>query len=194
MLTLQLAACKPSFEKTITDEKWKVYSGGNEVTYEFYEDGTGQYSYNKYTPTKFRWEIDEDELALVYDDSKDVYDISEEDGVNYLKRQEERPLFSNEYVLVRESDFEEMYDFEDRLISMAEFDVFLIYNSNFSHGSYVDIYITDIENFNDTYTVSGSAQYKDANQHTYTGSFEIQYYYNGEEIVEIDNNFSRPRS
>ena len=48
-----------------------------------------------------------------------------------------------------------------------------------------------LENFGNIYTVSGKAKYTE-NYHTYTGTFEIQYEYDGEEIQEIDNYFSRP--
>ena len=63
---------------------------------------------------------------------------------------------------------------------------------NFSHGNYVEVFVTSIENFNDVYTVSGKAKYTDENYKSYTGTFEIQYKYDGEEIIEIDNYFSRP--
>lgn len=188
LLLVSLSACGKSFEEILISEKWKVYSGGEEVTFEFNKDGTGQQAH-----TKYNWEINDDKLTLTYEDSHTVdYIISENDGVYKLKRYEEQPLYSREFVLTREKDFEKLYDFEDRLISKAEFDVFLIYNSNFSHGNYVEVFVTNIENFNDVYTVSGKAKYTDENHKSYTGTFEIQYRYNGEKITEIDNYFSRP--
>lgn len=188
LLLVSLSACGKSFEEILVSEKWKVYSSGYEVTFEFNKDGTGQQSNNKYN-----WEINDDKLTLTYEDSHTVdYIISENDGVYKLKRYEEEPLYSGEFVLTREKDFIKLYDFEDRLISKAEFDVFLIYNSNFSHGNYVEVFVTNIENFNDVYTVSGKAKYTDENYKSYTGTFEIQYRYNGEKIIEIDNYFSRP--
>lgn len=193
LFIIMLSGCEKSFEDILTTEKWKVHSGGNEVTYEFNKEGTGQSSYNNYNPTEFKWKIDESKLLLEYEESYvSEFIISKEDGIYQLKRNEEEPLYSGEFVLTREKDFEKLYDFEDRLISKAEFDVFLIYNSNFSYGSYVEVYVTDIENFNDVYTVSGKAKYTDENYKSYTGTFEIQYKYDGEEIREIDNYFSRP--
>lgn len=190
---MSLTACGKSFEEILTTERWKVFSSGNEVTYEFNKDGTGQYSYKEYKPNEFKWEINDNELSLIYDDSAtDDYIIFENDGIYQLKRNEDEPLFSGEYVLTRQKDFEKLYDFEDQLISKAEFDVFLIYNSNFSHGNYVEVYVTDIENFGDVYTVSGTAKYTDENHKSYTGTFEIQYKCDGEDIKEIDNYFSRP--
>lgn len=188
LLLVSLSACGRSIEEILIFEKWKVYSGGYEVTFEFNKDGTGQQS-----NTKYNWEINDDKLTLTYEDSHTVdYTISENDGVYKLKRYEEEPLYSGEFVLTREKDFEKLYDFEDRLISQAEFDVFLIYNSNFSHGNYVEVFVTNIENFNNVYTVSGKAKYTDENYKSYNGTFEIQYRYNGEKIIEIDNYFSRP--
>jgi len=193
LLIIMLSGCEKSFEDILTTEKWKVYSGGNEVTFEFNKDGTGQSSYNNYTPTEFKWEIDESKLLLEYEESYvSEFIISKEDGIYQLKRNEEEPLYSGEYVLTREKDFKKLYDFEDRLISKAEFDVFLIYDSNFSHGNYVEVYVTDIEDFNNIYTVSGKAMYTDKSGIPYKGTFEIQYRYDGEEIIEIDNYFSRP--
>lgn len=188
LLIMSLTACGRSFEEILVSEKWKVYSGGYEVTFEFNNDGTGQQS-----NTKYNWEINDDKLTLTYEDSHTVdYIISENDGVYKLKRYEEEPMYSGEFVLTREKDFKKLYDFEDRLISQAEFDVFLIYNSNFSHGKYVEVFVTNIENFNDVYTVSGKAKYTDEDYKLYTGTFEIQYRYDGEKIIEIDNYFSRP--
>lgn len=186
-LLVSLSGCKKSLDEILTTEKWKVYSGGREVIFEFNKDGTGQQS-----NTKYNWEINDDKLTLTYDDSHTVdYTISDNDGVYQLKRYEEEPLYSGEFVLTREKDFEKLYDFEDRLMSKAEFDVFLIYNSNFSNGNFVEVFVMDIKNFGNIYTVSGKAKYTE-NYHTYTGTFEIQYEYDGEEIQEIDNYFSRP--
>lgn len=192
LLTTLLSACGKSFEDILTAEKWKVYSSGNEVTYEFNEDGTGQFSYKEYTPSKFEWEINDDVLSLMYDSGTDDYIISKDEGVYKLKRNDKDQLFSGEYVLTRQNDFEKLYDFEDQLISQAEFDVFLIYNSNFSHGNYVEVFVTDIENYGDVYTVIGKAKYADENNQSLTGEFEIEYKYDGEDFTEIDNYFSTP--
>lgn len=193
LIMMLLSACGESFENILTTEKWKVFSSGDEVTYEFNKDGTGQYSYKEHNPNEFKWEINDNELSLIYGDSgTDNYIISKDGAIYQLKRNEEKPLYSGKYVLTRQKDFEELYDFEDRLTSKAEFDVFLIYNSNFSNGNYVEVFVTSIENFNDVYTVSGKAKYTDENYKSYTGTFEIQYKYDGDEIIEIDNYFSRP--
>ncbi|MBE7034371.1 MAG: hypothetical protein E7406_09125 [Ruminococcaceae bacterium] len=197
VILFSFSACgkksKESFEKILIAEKWKVYSSGNEVTYEFNEDGTGQYSYGGYKPNEFQWEINGDELSMILDSGTIYYFIRNDNNTYQLERKEEKPLYVNDdYILVRQKDFEKMYDFEDRLISKAEFDVFLIYNSNFSHGNQIEIFVTNVENYGEIYTISGKVEYANELYQHFIGDFELQYRVDGENIKEIDNYFSRP--
>jgi len=130
---------------------------------------------------------------MILDSGTIYYFIRNDNNTYQLERKEEKPLYVNDdYILVRQKDFEKMYDFEDRLISKAEFDVFLIYNSNFSHGNQIEIFVTNVENYGEIYTISGKVEYANELYQHFIGDFELQYRVDGENIKEIDNYFSRP--